>query len=231
MKLTYAVSALAGSAVADWSKMKADFNTAMANAGVSPQTITSSDMGLISEYGCWCFFDIEEIKTGRSHPVDLIDSFCKRLHDGYECAILDAAALGEECVPWTVEYNSATGTGIPGGLTIDNLREECRNQNPTVGCAQYTCMIEGYFVSTLVLGFTHGTAVIDEAMRHANGFDFDESCPINKGVKSEKECCNEHPVRFPYKTYGGARDCCIDKTFNAGILNCCADGSVRISCS
>jgi len=227
MKLLY--SALAGSAAANWLTIQNDFKSLYGGAVVKPQTITPDDMGLLNEYGCWCFFAVDDIKAGRSHPVDLIDSFCKRLHDGYECAMLDAAAMGESCVPWAIEYESAIGTGVPGSMTIDNIRDECSNQNPTVGCAQWTCMIEGYFVTTLFLAFTHGTE-IDDNMRHANGFDFDDSCPVNKGVKSEKECCSEHPVRFPYKTYGGARDCCIDKTFNAGILNCCPDGVVRMSC-
>ena len=31
-------------------------------------------------------------------PVDELDSFCKILHEGYECAIIDALETGEECV-------------------------------------------------------------------------------------------------------------------------------------
>lgn len=229
MKLQYAASFLAGSAMANWDQIQKDFGSVYNNSAVTPQTITPSDMGLINEYGCWCFFEAEQ-KQGRSHPVDLIDSFCKRLHDGYECAIIDAAAMGETCVPWAIDYNSGIGSGIPDmGMDIEDLRQECRNQNPDVGCAQWTCMIEGYFVQTLFLSFTHGTT-INEANRHAMGFDFEEGCPINKGIKSEKECCSEHPVRFPYKTYGGARACCDTHTYNAGILQCCGDGVVRMTC-
>lgn len=228
MKLSIVASALAGSALADWSIIQSDMGK-MLNSSASPQTITQSDMALLNEYGCWCFFEADG-KYGRSHPVDMIDAMCKRLHDGYECAAIDAAAMGEECIAWNVIYNSAVGSGLAAAsMGIDEIRTECENVNPVEGCMQWACQIEGYFVQQLFLAFTHGT-IIDENMRHAMGFDFDASCPVNKGVKSEKECCSDYPLRFPFKAYGGARACCVSHTYNAGILTCCADGVVRMTC-
>ena len=59
------------------------------------------------EYGCWCYF-YDEVGRGKGTPVDELDGFCKTLHDGYTCAILDAELEGEaeECVPWEVSYNT-----------------------------------------------------------------------------------------------------------------------------
>merc|ERR1712035_308095 len=59
----------------------------------------------INKYGCWCYFDSDHGK-GKSQPVDDVDAICKMLHEGYECAILDAEEAGEECVPWEVDYDS-----------------------------------------------------------------------------------------------------------------------------
>ena len=50
------------------------------------RAITASDMALVNEYGCWCYFQDDHHK-GRGQPVDALDHLCKQLHDGYTCAI------------------------------------------------------------------------------------------------------------------------------------------------
>jgi hypothetical protein len=185
-------------------------------------------MGLLSDYGCWCFFESAHGK-GKGKPVDEIDSYCKTLHDGYECILADAADAGIDCVPWEVPYNSAFGSGIPTGLTMEGLSQECDNNNSPNTCAAWTCKVEGWFVQQYFLYSTAG-GIINSAFRHANGFDQDSGCPISTGVQSEKSCCGSYPLRFPFKTYDGARDCCQTHTFNTNLFQCCPDGHVKMVC-
>ena len=194
------------------------------------RTITQSDMQLVNEYGCWCYFENDHGK-GKGRPVDEIDVMCKRLHDGYTCAIMDAENLGhDECIPWEVDYNSAVGSGFSLiNMDVETIRSECDAQNPEVGCANWACKIEGYFVQQYFL-YATGGGIINEEFRHENGFDPDLGCPIQHGVKSEKACCDEYPLRFPFKTYNGARDCCYTHTFNTNLYQCCGDGKVKMTC-
>jgi len=192
------------------------------------KALTQQDMGLLSNYGCWCFFETAHGK-GKGKPVDEIDSFCKTLHDGYQCIQFDATEAGIDCIPWETSYNSAFGSGIPTGLTLSGLSAECDVQNPPDTCAAWTCKVEGWFVQQYFLYSTSG-GLINAANRHENGFDMDVGCPIQTGIISEKSCCGEYPIRFPYKTYGGARDCCQTHTFNTNLFQCCDDGTVKMSC-
>merc|ERR1712071_434045 len=60
-------------------------------------------------YGCWCLFDdiqINQAGRGRGPPVDRWDDNCRSLQQGYECALMDADARGEPCVPWEQDYPS-----------------------------------------------------------------------------------------------------------------------------
>lgn len=193
------------------------------------RTITQDDMDLINEYGCWCYFQNDH-GAGKGKPVDEIDTLCKRLHDGYTCAIMDALDQGNTCVPWEVSYNSAVGSGMIQNMDIGTIRSECDVQNPdTTSCGNWVCKIEGYFIQQLVLYFTHG-GLINHDHRHANGFNPSTDCPVSSGIKSEKACCDEYPLRFPFKTYNGARDCCYTHTFNTNLYQCCADGKVKMTC-
>jgi len=225
MNFILAFTLLVGTALADYKQMIDDFYL---TSHIGSRTITQGDMGLINEYGCWCYFQDDHGK-GRGKPVDVFDELCKRLHDGYTCAIMDASDIGETCVPWEVTYNSALGSGLGLGMDISTLRSECDSQNPTTGCAKWACKIEGYFVQQLVLTFTHGST-INSGNAHSSGFSPDLDCPISSGVSSEKACCDEHPLRFPFKTYNGARDCCYSHTFNTNLYQCCPDGHVRMTC-
>merc|ERR1711981_44882 len=41
-------------------------------------------------------------------------------------------------------------------------------------------------------------------------------------------CCSSYPNRFPYKLKGGTRDCCVDRTFNTNLMECCTNGNVQL---
>lgn len=226
-------STLLALVAADPTQMKADVDAANAANddpnGEGDKTITKLDMDLINEYGCWCYFE-DGYGPGRSKPVDEIDTLCKRLHDGYTCAIMDSSELvSGECVPWEISYNSAIGSGMIMDMDISSIRQECDVQNPSNGCPNWVCKIEGYFVQQLVLHFTHG-GLINHNFRHSNGFNPETDCPISTGIKSEKACCDEYPLRFPFKIYNGSRDCCFTHTFNTNLYQCCPDGKVKMTC-
>jgi len=196
---------------------------------VSERTITQADMDLVNEYGCWCYFQ-DGHGAGKGKPVDEIDQLCKKLHDGYTCAIMDSRELAEgPCVPWEIDYNSAIGTGLITDMDIATIRAECDAQNPEIGCPNWVCKIEGYFLQQLVLYFTGG-GMINHNLRHANGFLPSQDCPTVTGVNSEKACCDDYPLRFPFKTYNGNRDCCFSHTYNTNLYQCCEDGKVKLSC-
>jgi hypothetical protein len=182
----------------------------------------------LDEYGCWCYF-AENVGRGKGQPVNEIDSMCKILHDGYECAIRDSEDEGEDCEPWTVPYLSGTGSGRA-------LYEHCKELNTDSGCSQRACAVETTFVENLfALLVVSGTGTDVETYSHRFGFDpsTDVGCPVKKGTKGsgpEKECCGQYPERFPYKTLGGERACCGSRTYQVAILNCCDGNKVKASC-
>lgn len=192
------------------------------NFGASQSTIDA-----LNEYGCWCYFD-DDHGRGKGNAVDVIDEMCKVLHDGYECAMRDAEDEGTTCVPWEVDYNSAVGGS---GQTI---QEECSTSNAGSNCAIRACVVEGSFIANLLDAFINGNGVNSDN-KHANGFEVETGCPVKKsgGGPSNKSCCGAYPDRFPYKTVGGDRQCCGNRTFNSLTLKCCdADSStVKFNCA
>jgi len=192
------------------------------------RALTNADMGLLSDYGCWCYFEANH-GAGRGHPIDELDSFCKTLHDGYECIMFDSDQAGAPCIPWEVSYNSAFGSGFPSGISEDELSINCDASNTAGTCAAWTCKVEGFFAQQFFLYATAG-GTINNDNRHANGFDNKANCPITAGPKSEKSCCGNYPRRAPYKTYSGSRDCCSGRTFNTDMFMCCTDGKIAIAC-
>ena len=234
MKTQIATLALAtGSTLANFAQMAKDFKegadalASLRSASGESKAITANDMALVNEYGCWCYFQNDHSKA-KGQPTDGIDQICKVLHDGYKCAMMDAADMGDNtCVPWEINYDSATGAGLAINMDINTIRTECDTQNPVIGCANWACKIEGYFVQSLLFYFVQG-GLLDSTKNHSNGFDPVSMCPTQTGIASERECCDEHPIRFPFKTYGNDRQCCVDRTYDATVYQCCNDGSLAI---
>merc|ERR1712178_40165 len=109
--------------------------------------IISTSLEQISGYGCWCYFGWDHGK-GRGEPANQLDQYCKYLHDGYECAILDQksdnelSGSGDACIPWEVEYNPA----LTLGNEFEQLEYECLAKNNGNNCATRACAIEHYFI-------------------------------------------------------------------------------------
>jgi len=200
---------------------------AITNSSVSERNlvpILGPQLAQIDEYGCWCYFD-NAYNKGRGQPASLVDATCQQLHNGYKCAILDGETEGEECVPWEASYLSASQYGEA------LIEAKCDELNPNDNCAQRACKVEGYFVISMFQAFFDPDNNHSSALLHSNGFDTQTSCPTKQGERSEYSCCGSYPKNIrPYKTYGGKRNCCAGKTYDAEIYECCDDGSRQISC-
>lgn len=209
---------------ASWSSIKSQLtNLTRLNRALPP-----TDMKMLDQYGCWCYFTTDHGR-GKGEPADKVDQQCKILHDGYECAIKDGDDLSQACVPWEVSYNSATGFGM-GANDIDNLRTECEDRNAVDSCEARACMVEGYFVVQVMDLFVSGHFA-DPLKQHSLGFDPMTEChQKGPGTSSEHKCCGIYPLRYPFKTYDGLKNCCGQVTYNVDLMECCDDNVPRFSC-
>lgn len=189
------------------------------------------NINLIDQYGCWCYFGNDHGK-GRGAAINFIDDFCKSLQRGYDCAILDTIEQtgNDSCVPWDSDYTAGVAMGgvdDPNGIWSMCLLA----QQGDINCNTYSCAVEGMFVIQIFNAFAAGR-LIDESFRHANGFDPITECEVNhQGIQDrERKCCGDYPRRFPYKPYGGKRDCCGSKVFDSTFNECCPDFKARVTC-
>ena len=217
MKLA-ALTALFPLSFADFAAMEKQFNAALnqtqpGNFRSATNFGTFANLAFASfhEYGCWCYLSGQPV-NGKSNPVNEIDAHCKLLADGYACASMDETST---CNAWEVNYTPAA-TGALGQTLID----EC-NANNADTCAQKACIVEGNFIAELQTMMTLGN--VDLALstyQHAQGFNVDSQCTINRKPPSDKECCGEYPNRFPYRTSSEGdgtinRACCNGKTYDS----------------
>jgi len=188
----------------------------------------------IDGYACWCYFQ-EDHGKGRGKPVNQMDQRCKQLQDGYSCVLMDWEEKPDDCIPWDVEYGSATGLGISADDESNDaflyaIRKGCDKNNKKDKCAAAACKIEGYFVVNMFMDYLDAVT-FDPTLLHSLGmFNPKDDCPIDGGVQIEgKECCGEYPIRFPFKTLNGDRACCVQRTYNTNNKQCC-DGVVKKEC-
>jgi len=249
-----ATSLAVGAVHASLEQMKAGLEQGLAaNAGPSTRSNKIFTGHILEEYflpyGCWCHFDADKFNMagkGKGTPVDDWDANCRRLAEGYECAILDAQARGEECVPWEVPYESA-------GFGMSEIAVPIHCQFSAKGnlCAEHACLVETKFVNTLANFILPGAPAgfsnlqnVNMTYLHSAGFESDD-CPVVLPVRNgdgggkggrpgeeAKQCCGQHPERFPYKP--SVLTCCEatpstgdGKIYNPAMMMCCVDGSVK----
>lgn len=166
----------------------------------------NSPVSQIDQYGCWCYLS-SNFRLGKSAPVDEIDQLCKEMADGYGCAIIDDQTCNE---PWSETYNSAVQTVFmnPSLSIIDQC--QFLNQGST-DCAIRACIIQGSFNLQIFNRFFAGTLIVNQSFKHSNGFDINATCQTINKTPSEKSCCGDYPNRFPFKNFGGVRQCCGGK--------------------
>lgn len=238
MQTSIITSALLSLATADIGTMLHQMDEIMKNASENASPSNRAFTGAIENalntlvndhggYGCWCYF-YDDVGRGKGSPVDEVDSFCKVLNEGYECAIRDSEDEGISCVPWEIFYNPGLGVG-------GQLFQSCSSNNPGDVCATRACTVEGHFTNNLVAILLSGSALDYDTYGHSDGFDpsHDAGCPVKtgiKGVSGSKSCCGSYPSRFPYKNLDGDRSCCGARTYNTQLLNCCGNGQVKANC-
>lgn len=195
--------------------------------GPGLRSISKNDLSALHQYGCWCHFG--EL-SGKGQPVDEWDKECKSLQDGYECIHLDSDG---ECNVFQTDYNSSIGIGDTTQMTVERLKHECETANGVDTCASRICLVEGAFIQNLIsMAFNQGLRPNFMKYSHRSPmFDPEIVCSVGAGNgPSERSCCGDYPSRFPYKTYGGDRQCCQGRTYNTWRHECCEDGSLRVFC-
>lgn len=188
-------------------------------------------------YGCFCNFG-PNWHQSHGQPVNEIDSACRRLYQCYKCATIDGNLEGNICDPANEKYKVPVIRNVHNNGSYVACNQINRNPNISpsdpeynaVNCKIRTCCCDLNFAKELLEYFFSGM-IIDSSKKHANGFDFNQECPspcADGSCKSgEKRCCGEYPLRFPYNTRDGERDCCWKKTYNTNRLQCCENTFIR----
>jgi len=181
----------------------------------------------VDGYGCWGYFG-DNYTRGKSQPVDELDEYFRDLHHGYECGTIDTLTLDNEiCDTYSAEYTEVSPVG-----SDEEIKTNCESQNNGPNCASRACSVETKFVREIAQWQLSNFA--DNEFAHKNGFNTAERCLTTVGAFSERECCGVYPNRFPFRktsASGDERRCCgSDLYFARDLLQCCADGSLKISC-
>lgn len=249
-----ALAVLANSATANWQKINDLFlqlEEAAYNKTIADDPTAANDRGFvpfvqnllldIQFYGCWCYLD-DSWDTAKGPVQDGLDQECKNLVQNYRCLVLDALDRGETCDPQNQDY---TEYNLFGGS--EQLISECRT-NANLGaeneqCRMDLCIADGQFtLNMFALMFQQGGIAAsqppyDPNVAHStnteNPGEFDPAieCLTNglQGAgRSEKECCGSYPERFPFKTFGGDKGCCAERTYSTLALQCCIGESEQL---
>lgn len=160
------------------------------------------DVHMLDNYGCWCYFydviPFSHDRRGRGQPVDDFDKLCKKLHDAYDCAVIDNDENGlEKCVPWEVDYSTI---GLFGSIAFGSLEEGCEISNDGDACKTHACLIEANFVSEVIdLVMLNNLIPKYADFKHEHGFDPSEKCgKLAKIVETgENSVNNFSPVAVP----------------------------------
>lgn len=187
------------------------------------------DIDAIWGYGCYCLFGADWRKA-HGKPVNEVDSICQKLHHCYKCARIDGAEEDSTCDPAFESY------AAPVVKDIDNqgIWVSCET-GPNAGdnCKIRSCCCDIMFAQGLLDIFFSGV-VFDPTLKHELGWDFEGNCPrptcndpSGYCPAPVKECCGAYPERFPFAPKNGARGCCVNKTYNTLMLECCDNGVTK----
>lgn len=175
----------------------------------------------INYYGCWCYFGLDHGK-GKSQPVDELDELCKKLHDAYECIMMDDPT----CVAWDIDYTLPSAMQLLYA-TPDQVPSLCASSNPGNDCHIKACTVEQNFVKEQQVWQVKFIADMAKYGHNNGAFDVDVECPVTAGPVSDKSCCGEYPARYPYRLKDSVGDdtrgCCGSEVYNHQVYSCCSD--------
>lgn len=177
--------------------------------------------------------------------MDALDSLCKRLSEGYDCASIDADAQGLTCNAWEEDYSDGNGNALGCGTlkTADDVAGIDANTLLALGievvsdCKKQACLIEQDFVNKVAALFLGDPNAANPDYKHDNvNFDQEASCITKQCTgtfcDSDRQCCGDVPGRRTFKTKSEAgvdRECCGDTVYlDNGIMQCCTDAGTGL---
>ena len=147
------------------------------------RSVLSSDLKMVNNYGCWCYFD-DDILIGRGDSVDYSDTACKKMSNRMKCVIKEHPECAEgDNRPWAIDYDIKVEKGYK------KMIKSCEKLNRGNICATYACLIEAQFLEEV---FSLAVAVnfTDPKFLHENSmFDPVSSC------KAKNEVINNAPQK------------------------------------
>merc|ERR1711981_685131 len=254
MKLLSA-SLIIGSAMADkWAKLGDLWNGLSQSDNVNEddrKIIELFTISSVANYGCWCRFN--QYRPYRGTPQDTVDTACKQWYQNYDCLGVDFNTQTPlfRC-NLDVEYTDViTSLSDPFDPTTD-YQAACAASNADA-CAAEACHVDAVFIRHVFLfladntlnmtlsgwyGFngnvcTGRTDAVDGTTAAPNAATTAAPVPATTAPAGTTAtpvpgtlCCGAYPNRYPYKTQGGDRQCCVDTTYNINVLECCAATNV-----
>ena len=196
-------------------------------------------LSAIGNYGCWCRFSSYHPYKGPT--MDSVDGVCKQWYQNYGCMSFDYTGCDAD-----VQYNDTMTQIIdPFNPTTDFIAQ-CAIRNPNDVCAATACAVDAEFVRDIFNYMADNT--LNMTLSGFYGFDgsdcvaraaaasVDSSStvapftvvtePSNPGVAVTGmvpvDCCGKYPKRYSYKVNNGQRGCCVQNTYDTGLLECCS---------
>jgi len=180
-------------------------------------------------YGCWCYFGDRHLdRLAKGAPLDEYDRACQHLSWGYECAIVDAEARGEECVPWDVQYEVVPFTAGSDFFSLCEAANAGITDAEIRACAVDACVVETNYVTAIRSLNTDGVPQVDEyyhaLSQNAAGFTAADNCfgVDDKASTRSIQCCGSHPDRQPWNSANTGKACCGgEELYNTLTQQCC----------
>jgi len=239
-----------------WAQLGDLWTAAQANPSVSEDDRKIMELFTISSvanYGCWCRFNMYKPYKGTAQ--DTVDEACEQFHKNYDCLHVDYSTSTPffRCNMDTPYSDVMTSIQDPFDDNTD-YATACDNANGGSNtCESTACYVDSIFVRHIVNYLKDNTL----NMTLSGWYGFDGSACRNAAVAGttaapivattaapvaattdpsattatpipSTACCGSYPNRFPYKVNNGARQCCIDTTYNINVLECCANGSLAV---
>jgi len=251
MKLVSAVAVLAGTAMADKWAMLGDKWSSLAAADTvnedDRKVMELFTISSVANYGCWCRFNMYKPYKGTAQ--DTVDEACEQWHKNYDCLHNDFSTNTPffRCGDDHEYVDVITNVEDPFLITTD-YAATCAAANAGDDCAINACHVDAVFIRHVVNFLADNT--LNMTLSGWYGFD-GSACRLSSGLSlgttgapdaattgapavvttdpaattavpmPTTDCCGAYPDRFPYKLNNGARQCCIDTTYNVNILECC----------
>merc|ERR1712113_636245 len=180
------------------------------------------EWGKYCPYGCHCAVNgPTDLLAGSGHPIDEIDSACKRHKECMQCAIND---FGDSSCPWWKPYKMQA--------MFDDVTNEkflvCKDQ--TGSCKRALCECDAQFAKDIYIQRQHYTK---DFHHRYGGFDAAKQCksvsraPGSGRIESGNtqaagqaagqaalQCCGSFPKRFPINL--NKDQCCDGKITSLG---------------